>query len=114
MFFGPLNVWPRVAIPALLILGFIGSVFRMKILRFFGWAGIVGFTLLVVITSIKNVDDNILQGTSHGMPNIPTAEVLVPRFVFLITVAVVQIICYRRLGRKTSDVPVGSDATGRG
>jgi hypothetical protein len=94
MFYEPLNLWPRIAIPILLAVGFVGSVLRAKSLLLLGWIG-SGLFLLIVIGSAIPGEDYRLAGVTA--PNMPSGAYVLFRLLFLLAVAVSLMICFRHL-----------------
>jgi hypothetical protein len=93
LFYEPLTLAPRVAIPALLLAGYVGVLFRSKLLRLAGWVGIVFFTAIVLVTAIPG-EDYVLSAPT---PDSTNGWWVLIRFGALMAIAVALMLCMRRL-----------------
>jgi hypothetical protein len=101
LFFEPVHLWFRVALPTVLCLGFVGSIWRVNFLRIVGWIGVAWFTLLVIGTTFPG--DDYLSGGPEGpsltAPRFVSERYIEWRFLLLMVLAVVLAILFQRLGK---------------
>ena len=103
MFFEPVTLFPRIAIPVLLTVGFAGCLARVKALAFLGWIGLGCFILLALATAIPG-EDYTLGGPNP--PNMVSGLYVLLRLLLFLAIAVAIVISFRRLRvpRKNADV----------
>ncbi len=97
-FWEPFSLGVRITIPVLLVVGWVGTLRGIGLLRAVGWVGIVAFTLLVVCIVFLS-DDYIAEGTPDGPPNVPHAGAFAWRIVIFLASSVALIVCFKRLAR---------------
>jgi hypothetical protein len=95
-FFEYLYLWPRIALPALLLVGLAGAVWRMKPLLVVGKMGAWAY-ILYAVANVPEPEDLRYA----GILRYPIGSVA-PRFLLLLAVAVAMLICFRQLGRRST------------
>jgi hypothetical protein len=86
--FPPLYIWIRIAIPLLLLVGFVGGVLRRRPLLIVGRIGGWFFLLVVIRVALPDWDDYWKAGKQ-----IPTGGYELLRVMFLFALAILVLIC---------------------
>jgi len=96
MFFEPLTLLYRITDQVLLAVGFLGSIWRSKRLRFAGWIGICLFFVYAVYGSLPSVDHPAIDSDGMQRP-----ESWIWRPVLALALYVVLVVCFRKLAVET-------------
>ncbi len=103
--FEPLKSWVGIAVPALLLLGLLGSAFNSKPLRLAGWIGLGYFVLVVLATAVPG-EDYVLGGPKDvEVPRQMSGVYVLLRLVLMSMIAIALIICFRKLAGPNPDDP---------
>jgi len=100
MFFEPIALGFRIAIPAFLLVGFAGALRRSKPLRFVGWIAIAYGSLYLLAVAAPGEDYTL--GYSSSGPQFVSGWLVLGRFGLFLALALAMGIVFWRLGRSSA------------
>ena len=91
-FFEPFPLWCRIVDQALLVVGLLGSVLRIKWMRVAGWVGICVFIAYVVIGSFPSLDHPAFDSNGEQRP-----EQWMFKLMVWLVISVSLAVCFKKL-----------------
>ncbi len=97
----PFSGWVLIGIPAALLLGFAGSIWRHRLLRVVGWLAVWLFVFAEIVSTVPG-EEYTLGGPRSppgSVPHLLPKDVLLGRFLLFAASAIALILCYWWAGR---------------
>ena len=109
-----LVLWVKIICPLLFFIGLAGSLFGSRLLRILGWLGIpfyLVFAIGMILPGEEYIDGGP-NGPPLSAPHLPSVQESALRFVLLMTLVVVLVASYKRIGRLQKRVETGNRVEG--
>jgi hypothetical protein len=99
--FDPLHLWVKILNPLLIFIGLAGSLYNSRVLRILGWLGIALY-LGCAVEMIFPGEDYVSGGPNGPplmAPHLVSAENIALRFVLFMTLIIVLVCSYIKIGK---------------